>query len=99
MELTVDTADGVIVTLGATKVATGARMFSGEAAHNRPVLVNGTPGHMSWRPDGTPLSLITFTVAEGRITAIHIVVDPAKLASIRSRCPPEVMTYSACPGE
>ncbi|MFD4750843.1 sigma-70 family RNA polymerase sigma factor [Streptomyces rubiginosohelvolus] len=82
VKLAVDTADGVVVTLGATKVASGARMFSGEVARNRPVLVNGLPGHMSWRPDGTPLSLIAFTVTEGRITGIHIVVDPAKLASI-----------------
>lgn len=71
------------VTLGATKVAAGARMFSGEVARHRPVLVNGIPGHMSWRPDETPLSVLAFTVAAGRITAIHIVVDPAELASIR----------------
>ncbi|WP_063038509.1 sigma-70 family RNA polymerase sigma factor [Nocardia pseudovaccinii] len=82
VKLTVDTPDGVVVTLGATEVAAGARMFSGEVARHRPVLVNGFPGHMSWRPDGTPLSVIGFTVAEGRITSIHIVVDPAKLASI-----------------
>ncbi|WP_283136130.1 sigma-70 family RNA polymerase sigma factor [Rhizohabitans arisaemae] len=83
VKLTVDTPGGVVVTLGATKVAAGARMFSGEAARHRPVLVNGVPGHMSWRPDGTPLSVVAFTVAEGRITGIHIIVDPAKLASIR----------------
>lgn len=82
VELTVDTCDGVVITLGATKVASGARMFSGRVARQRRVLVNGSPGHMSWHPDGTPLSLISFTVAEGRITGIHIVVDPAKLASI-----------------
>ncbi|MFC8095424.1 sigma-70 family RNA polymerase sigma factor [Streptomyces sp. NPDC057301] len=87
VKLTVDTPDGVVVTLGATKVAAGARMFSGEVARHRPVLVNGTPGHMSWRPDGTPLSIIAFTVIEGRITGIHIVVDPAKLASIHLPAP------------
>ncbi|MFF0458176.1 sigma-70 family RNA polymerase sigma factor [Nocardia africana] len=87
VKLTVDTADGVVVTLGATEVAAGARMFSGEVARHRPVLVNGIPGHMSWRPDGTPLSVIAFTVSEGRITAIHIVVDPAKLASIHLSAP------------
>lgn len=54
VKLTVDTPDGVVVTLGATEVAAGARMFSGEVARHRPVLVNGIPGHMSWRPDGTP---------------------------------------------
>lgn len=82
VKLTVDTPDGAVVTLGATKVAAGARMFSGEVGRHRPVLVNGVAGHMSWRPDGTPLSVIAFTVAESRITAIDIVVDPAKLASI-----------------
>ncbi|MGW3772700.1 sigma-70 family RNA polymerase sigma factor [Actinomadura verrucosospora] len=87
VELTVDTPGGIVVTLGATEVAAGARMFSGEAARHRPVLVNGIPGHMSWRADGTPLSVIAFTVTQGRITGIHIVVDPAKLASIRLTAP------------
>lgn len=87
VKLTVDTPGGVVVTLGATEVAAGARMFSGQVARQRPVLVNGVPGHMSWRPDGTPLSVIAFTVAEGRITGIHIVVDPGKLASIQLLAP------------
>ncbi|QDY77992.1 sigma-70 family RNA polymerase sigma factor [Streptomyces qinzhouensis] len=83
VRLTVDTADGVVVTLGATKVAAGACTFSGKVAHHRPVLVNGVPGHMSWHADGTPLSVVAFTVTAGRISGIHIVVDPAKLASLR----------------
>ncbi|MFC9863630.1 MULTISPECIES: sigma-70 family RNA polymerase sigma factor [unclassified Streptomyces] len=87
VKLTVDTADGVVVTLGATKVAAGARMFSGEVARQRPILLNGIPGHMSWSPDGTPLSIIAFTVSEGQIIGIHIVVDPAKLASIHLPTP------------
>lgn len=87
VKLTVDTAEGVVVTLGATEVAAGARMFSGEVASHRPVLVNGIPGHMSWRRDGTPLSVLACTVTEGRIAAIHIVVDPAELASIHLSAP------------
>ncbi|MFI6299294.1 sigma-70 family RNA polymerase sigma factor [Nonomuraea sp. NPDC050790] len=87
VKLTVDTPGGVVVTLGATEVAAGARRFSGEIARQRPVLVNGIPGHMSWRPDGTPLSVIAFTVTGARITGIHIVVDPAKLASIELAAP------------
>ncbi|MEU6797879.1 sigma-70 family RNA polymerase sigma factor [Nonomuraea wenchangensis] len=83
VRLTVDTPGGVVVTLGATEVAAGARRFAGEVARQRPVLVNGVPGHMSWRADGTPLSVIAFAVGGGRITGIHIVVDPAKLAAIR----------------
>ncbi|MGW5000719.1 sigma-70 family RNA polymerase sigma factor [Streptomyces hydrogenans] len=87
VRLTVDTPDGTVVTLGATQVAAGARMFSGEAARGRAVRVNGSPGQMSWRPDGTPLSLIAFTVTDGRIAAIHIVVDPARLAAINLPVP------------
>ncbi|QGV79456.1 sigma-70 family RNA polymerase sigma factor [Streptomyces ficellus] len=87
VKLTVDTPAGVVVTLGATKVAARARMFSGEAAHHRPVLINGVPGRMAWRPDGTPLAAIAFTVARGRITDIHIVIDPAKLVSLQRRDP------------
>lgn len=81
--LTVDTPDGVVVRLGATEVAAGARMFAGEVTRQRPVLVDGLPGHMTLLADGTRLPVIVFTVAEGRITAIHIVIDPAKLASVR----------------
>ncbi|WP_406858911.1 sigma-70 family RNA polymerase sigma factor [Streptomyces sp. HUAS MG47] len=82
VKLTVHTPDGVVVTLGATRVATGARTFGGQAARHRSVLVNGVPGHMSWRADGTPLSVAAFTVSEGRIVDIHIIVDPVGLAAI-----------------
>jgi RNA polymerase sigma-70 factor (ECF subfamily) len=87
VKLTVDASEGVVVTLGATQVAAGARMFSGEVARQRAVLVNGIPGHMSWGADGLPLSIIAFTVTQGRIAGIHIVVDPAKLASIHLTAP------------
>ncbi|MEV4061442.1 sigma-70 family RNA polymerase sigma factor [Nonomuraea dietziae] len=80
VRLTVDTPNGVVVTLGATAVAAGARMVSGAVARHRAVLVNGLPGYVSWREDGTPLSIISFTVADGRIAAIAIVADPARLA-------------------
>ncbi|MFD3733118.1 sigma-70 family RNA polymerase sigma factor [Streptomyces sp. NPDC058632] len=79
---TVDTSDGMIVTLGATEVAAGAKLSAGAAARGRPVLVNGLPGIMSWREDGTPLSVVAFTVTDGRITDIAVVTDPARLASI-----------------
>ncbi|WP_433515328.1 sigma-70 family RNA polymerase sigma factor [Nonomuraea sp. CA-143628] len=82
VKLTVDTPNGVVVTLGATAVATGAKMVSGSVARHQAVLVNGLPGYVSWREDGTPLSIISFTVADDRIAAIAIVADPAKLASM-----------------
>ena len=81
VRLTVDTPDGVVVTLGATEVAAGARLPAGAAARGRAVLVNGLPGTVSWREDGAPLSVIAFTVVDARIAGIAVVVDPARLAS------------------
>ncbi|MER5321855.1 sigma-70 family RNA polymerase sigma factor [Streptosporangium roseum] len=82
VRLTVDTPDGVVVTLGATEVAAGAKLSAGAAVRGRAVLVNGLPGIVSWREDGTPLSVVAFTVADGRIAGIAIVIDPARLASM-----------------
>ncbi|MGX1267497.1 sigma-70 family RNA polymerase sigma factor [Streptomyces phaeoluteigriseus] len=80
VRLTVDSPSGVVVTLGATHVATGARLSAGTAAQGRAVLVNGLPGIVSWHEDGTPLSVVAFTVAHGRISDITVVIDPVKLA-------------------
>ncbi|WP_410658822.1 sigma-70 family RNA polymerase sigma factor [Amycolatopsis sp. lyj-112] len=82
VRLTVDTADGVVVVLGATKVAAGARLSAATAAQGRAVLVNGRPGVVSWREDGVPLSVMAFTVVDGRISGLEVVTDPAKLASM-----------------
>ncbi|KOU19134.1 RNA polymerase sigma70 factor [Streptomyces sp. WM6372] len=80
VRLTVDTPGGVVVTLGATKVAAGAQLAASAATQGRAALVGGRPGIISWREDGTPLSVLAFTVTDGRITVITAVVDPAKLA-------------------
>ncbi|MFF1359253.1 sigma-70 family RNA polymerase sigma factor [Streptomyces sp. NPDC058297] len=80
VKLTVDTPDGVVVALGATKVAAGAQLSATAAAQGRAVLVNGLPGIISWHEDGIPHSVLAFTVIDGRITGIKIVIDPAKLA-------------------
>ena len=82
VKLTVDTPDGVVVVLGATKVAAGAQLSATAAARGQAVLVNGRPGIVSWREDGAPLSIIAFTVVEGRIADIAVVTDSAKLASM-----------------
>ncbi|WP_326675371.1 sigma-70 family RNA polymerase sigma factor [Streptomyces sp. NBC_01237] len=80
VRLTVDTPSGVVVTLGATKVAAGAQLSARAATQGRSVLVNGLPGVVSWREDRTPLSVLAFTVIDGRITGMTVVIDPAKLA-------------------
>jgi RNA polymerase sigma factor (sigma-70 family) len=82
VRLTVDTPDGAVVTLGATRVAAGAQLGAGAAARGRTVLVNGLPGIVSWREDGSPLSVIAFTVVDGRIAGIAAVTDPVRLASM-----------------
>ncbi|MFK8910281.1 sigma-70 family RNA polymerase sigma factor [Streptomyces sp. YS-3] len=80
VRLAVDTPAGVVVTLGATGVAAGAKLSADAAVRGRAVLVNGLPGVLSWRADGTPLAVLAFTVTHGRITEITAVVDPARLA-------------------
>jgi RNA polymerase sigma-70 factor (ECF subfamily) len=86
VKLTVDTPDGVVVVLGATNVAAGARF--GAASDGRTVLVGGLPGVVAWRPDGSPLSVVAFTVVDGRIAGIAAVADPARLASMDLPRPP-----------
>ncbi|WP_284742947.1 sigma-70 family RNA polymerase sigma factor [Amycolatopsis sp. RTGN1] len=86
VKLTVDTPDGVVVVLGATNVAAGARF--GAANEGREVLVDGLPGVVAWRPDGSPLSVVAFTVVNGRIAGIAAVADPARLASMDLPEPP-----------
>ncbi|MFE7958563.1 sigma-70 family RNA polymerase sigma factor [Streptomyces sp. NPDC057413] len=79
VKFTVHTSKGTFVTLGATEVATRARV-AGSAARGHAAIVNGRPGVISWDQDGTPLSLLVFTVADGHITEITAVVDPDELA-------------------
>jgi RNA polymerase sigma-70 factor (ECF subfamily) len=86
VRLTVDTPDGVVVVLGATNVAAGARI--GAAAGGQAVLVGGLPGVVAWRADGTPMSVVAFTVVDGRIVSIASVADPVKLASMTLPEPP-----------
>ncbi|MES4900924.1 MULTISPECIES: sigma-70 family RNA polymerase sigma factor [unclassified Streptomyces] len=88
VKLTVDTPDGVFVTLGATEVAAGARLSANAGVRGQAVLVGGLPGIVAWREDGSPLSVAAFTVTETRITRIAIVIDPAKLASMDLPSPP-----------
>ncbi|MFF3991858.1 hypothetical protein ACFYX8_00930 [Streptomyces cyaneofuscatus] len=79
MTFTVHSPNGRFVTLGATEVATRARAAS-SAAREHTVTVGGLPGVISWSEDGTPPSLLAFTVADGRITGITALIDPARLA-------------------
>jgi RNA polymerase sigma factor (sigma-70 family) len=48
------------------------------APHATPAIVNGQAGAV-FAPDGSPVGVIGFTVVDGRIAAINLVADPAKL--------------------
>jgi RNA polymerase sigma-70 factor (ECF subfamily) len=48
----------------------------------RPAIVNGRAGAVVVLPDRV-LSVVAFTIANGRVTEMDLVVDPAKLARVR----------------
>jgi RNA polymerase sigma-70 factor (ECF subfamily) len=74
--------------------ATGiARRLSGHARAASPALVDGIPGAV-WAPGGRLRVVFTFTIADGRITAIDIIADPDHLARLGVR----LLTESSCPG-
>ncbi|GHD88242.1 sigma-70 family RNA polymerase sigma factor [Streptomyces naganishii] len=63
---------------GATTVAAQALTFARYAASARLVLVNGTIG-VANAPETGPRSVMAVTVANGRITHMYILADPARL--------------------
>ncbi|MBW5482217.1 sigma-70 family RNA polymerase sigma factor [Streptomyces bambusae] len=67
---------------GATGVASQAIMFARFAERAHPALVNGSPGVVALSADGTPLSVMAFTVRGGRVTALDILTDPERLARL-----------------
>jgi RNA polymerase sigma-70 factor (ECF subfamily) len=78
-------ADGGAAGLGESRLARGARaVASGAVAFRRlgygfhRALVNGAPGVVTWAGD-EPLSVLGFTVANGRIVEMNILSDPARL--------------------
>jgi RNA polymerase sigma-70 factor, ECF subfamily len=67
--------------VGRDAVITEAERWSAMAPYGRPAIVNGAAGAVIGRP-GRPFAVLGITVADGRITALDFVVDPAKLARI-----------------
>ncbi len=66
---------------GAARVAGQAMLFRSAETVARPVLVNGTAGTLTVR-GGAAYSVMAFTVRDGRITHIHLLADPARLADL-----------------
>jgi RNA polymerase sigma factor (sigma-70 family) len=64
---------------GAEAVAAQAVTFSKLGLSNQAVLVNGHVGVVSRLPDGRLLSVIGFTIADGKIVEMDILADPERL--------------------
>ena len=77
-----DSGSGIIVELrGAENVARGAMGASLLGLDVRPALINGAAGWVSLL-DGKLFAIGAITLRNGRITAIDILLDPARLARI-----------------
>ncbi|NUR32265.1 MAG: sigma-70 family RNA polymerase sigma factor [Catenulispora sp.] len=81
-------ADGGLLRASQSVKLTGAETVASQAAlarslqpFARPVLVNGAPGVFAIR-EGKPISLMTFTVVDGRIASIEVLLDPERLAVV-----------------
>jgi RNA polymerase sigma factor (sigma-70 family) len=66
---------------GARAVAELAVAFAGLAPFSRPALVNGAPGLVTI-PEGELVSVLGFTVRDGRIVEIDILADRERLARL-----------------
>jgi RNA polymerase sigma factor (sigma-70 family) len=74
-------AEASLVLHGADAVAAHTATYSRLYPFVRPALVNGAAGAVV-APRGRVLSVMGFTVSDGRITAIDALVDPERLAQL-----------------
>ncbi len=78
-------SDSAAVHSGASREVRGApavaRQFSGRAREAQPALVNGAVG-LVWAPGGRPRVVFGFTITRGKIIAIDLVADPARLRQL-----------------
>jgi RNA polymerase sigma factor (sigma-70 family) len=67
---------------GARPVASQAVAFRNVDLKIEPVIVNGSPGIVSWLPNGQPLSVMGFVVTGQRISEIYVLSRPDRLRQI-----------------
>lgn len=70
------------VVRGAEPAAKGAIEGARLTATARSVLVNGTPGYVSFNAQGAPRAVVAFTVRRGKITEINVLADPERLRQL-----------------
>jgi RNA polymerase sigma factor (sigma-70 family) len=75
-------ADATAVKMGAAPEVRGAtavlNTFLGRAVGARPAIINGVAG-AAWAPGGQIRAVLSFTVANGKVTAIDLVADRERL--------------------
>jgi hypothetical protein len=76
-----DMGSGIEEVRGAEIVARGASYAARLSGQARAALVNGGPGWISMR-DGALFAIASLTIRDGRITAMDILADPARLAGM-----------------
>src|ERR1700722_7246133 len=68
---------------GAQAVASQAVTFSTRIVQRlEPVIVNGSPGIISWLPNGQPLSIMGFVVTGGRIREMYVISQPERVRQL-----------------
>jgi RNA polymerase sigma-70 factor (ECF subfamily) len=67
---------------GAAVVASQAAGFARVVQRMEPVIVNGSPGILSWLPNGEPLSVMGFVVAGERIREMYVISQPGRLRQL-----------------
>ena len=70
-----------VILRGASGVAAQALTFARLSPYVRPALINGAAGVVV-APDGVPVSVMAFTVTDGKIVAINALTDPARLRQL-----------------
>ena len=78
-------ADASAIASGSASEVRGARevaaQFSGRAKMAQLALIGGEPG-LVWAPGGQPRVAFQFSITNGKITAIEVIADPARLAQV-----------------
>lgn len=67
---------------GAAEVASQALLYKRFAQHAQLALINGAYGLVTAAPHGKPVSVMGFTVVDGKVAALHILADPERLARL-----------------
>jgi RNA polymerase sigma factor (sigma-70 family) len=67
---------------GAQAVASQAASFSKVVHHTEPVIVNSSPGIVSWLPNGEPLSVLGFVIARQRVSEIYVISQPERVRQL-----------------